>query len=390
MKRSEKKLINKVETGVKEIVKERPVGNDREIEKLVEEIEENRMFRVKDYNYAINYFMDKELKVYKTEEDTNIIKEESLVYDLSKRVIEKAIKYRRSKNNETSKVDTNILTHAPYFVGGSRKRKKKGLEERYILIEKGGLRKLTYENDLGIMLTMVDAKTLFALFSLWEEQNYPEWLSFTEYKLLNKMGMSDGGNQYRNIRNSLEKLRNTSVILREAYDIETGTREVTNRFKLIIADKFTEDFDYTGKLSSKQYDIQFSPHIVTSLKKGYYSLISLTVFNDLEIETAQGLYLMFIGIDNMDRKDEYYTSKGEYIISLEKVYETLFIESNKYMRKSIIEKGCEELKDVGVLKDYYFKNVGSKNEKLVMCPTEWQEDLLGKRGAVKEIGKEYN
>src|SRR5699024_6210860 len=138
MKRSEKKLINKVETGVKEIVKERPVGNDREIEKLVEEIEENRMFRVKDYNYAINYFMDKELKVYKTEEDSNIIKEESLVYDLSKRVIEKAIKYRRSKNNETSKVDTNILTHAPYFVGGSRKRKKKGLEERYILIEKGG------------------------------------------------------------------------------------------------------------------------------------------------------------------------------------------------------------------------------------------------------------
>src|SRR5699024_1819237 len=88
------------------------------------------------------------------------------------------------------------------------------------------------------------------------------------------------------------------------------------------------------------------------------------------------------------RKDEYYTSKGEYIISLEKVYETLFIESNKYMRKSIIEKGCEELKDVGVLKDYYFKNVGSKNEKLVMCTTEWQEDLLGKRGVVKEIGKD--
>src|SRR5699024_11503482 len=104
----------------------------------------------------------------------------------------------------------------------------KGLEERYILIEKGGLRKLTYENDLGIMLTMVDAKTLFALFSLWEEQNYPEWLSFTEYKLLNKMGMSDGGNQYRNIRNSLEKLRNTSVILSDAYDIEKGTREGTN------------------------------------------------------------------------------------------------------------------------------------------------------------------
>jgi len=386
LKRSETQLINKVEAGVRKLFEENPLGYASGIEKLVEEIEDNRKFRIKDYNYAINYFTNRELKVYKTEEDTEVIKDKTMLYEVSKNVVEKAIKYRRSKNNETSRVDTNILTHAPYFVGGSRKRKKKGLEERYILIEKEGLRKLTYENDLGIMLTMVDAKTLFALFSLWEEQDYPEWLSFTEYKLLNKLGMSDGGNQYRNIRNSLEKLRNTSVILREAYDIETGTREVTNRFKLIIADKFTEDFDYKGKLSSKTYEIQFSPHIGSSLKKGYYSLISLTVFNDLEIETAQGLYLLFIGMNDMDRNEDYFTGKGEFEIPLEKVYASLFIESEKHKRKGLIEKGCEELKDVGVLRDYYFKYVGNKNEKLVMCPTEWQEDLLGKKGTVKEIG----
>src|SRR5699024_6181503 len=125
-----------------------------------------------------------------------------------------------------------------------RKRKKKGREEGYILIEKSGVRKITYENDLGIMLTMADAKTLFALFSLWEEQNFSEWITFTEYKLLNKMNLKDGGEQYKNIRNSLEKLRNTSVIMKEAYDREKGKRQVTNRFKLIIADKFTEDFNY--------------------------------------------------------------------------------------------------------------------------------------------------
>src|SRR5699024_3231303 len=226
----------------------------------------------KDYKAGINYFLDRELYIYKTEKDQKEVEDKTVVYDVSKRVMEKAIKHRRERNKKTSKVETNLLTHAPYFVGGSRKRKKKGREEGYILIEKGGVRKLSYQNDLGIMLTMADAKTLFALFSLWEEQGFSDWITFTEYKLLNKMNLKDK---------------------------EGGKREITNRFKLIIADKFTEDFNYKGEIRAKTYDIQFSPYINTSLKSGYYSLISLTIFNDLEIETAQGIYLMFVGINNM-------------------------------------------------------------------------------------------
>src|SRR5699024_759055 len=105
-----------------------------------------------------------------------------------------------------------------------RKRKKKGREEGYILIEKGGVRKLSYQNDLGIMLTMADAKTLFALFSLWEEQGFSDWITFTEYKLLNKMNLKDGGEQYKNIRNSIEKLKKTNFINKEKYDKEGGKR----------------------------------------------------------------------------------------------------------------------------------------------------------------------
>src|SRR5699024_7622612 len=138
----------------------------------------------------------------------------------------------------------------------------------YISIEKGGVRKVSYQHDVGIMLTMADAKTLFALFSLCEEQGFADWITFTEYKLLNKMNLNDGGEQYKNIRNSLEKLRKTSVVMREAYDKEGGKREITNRFKLIIADKFTEDFNYKGEIRAKTYDIQFSPYINTSLKSG--------------------------------------------------------------------------------------------------------------------------
>lgn len=385
LKKSELKLVEHIEKKVRDMKDDNPFGYVDGIDTLAQSLEENTQFHVKDYKAVINYFMDKELHIYKTEKDKKEVEIKAVVYDMCKQVIEKALKYRRERNKKTSKVETNLLTHAPYFVGGSRKRKKKGREEGYILIEKSGVRKITYENDLGIMLTMADAKTLFALFSLWEEQNFSEWITFTEYKLLNKMNLKDGGEQYKNIRNSLEKLRNTSVIMKEAYDREEGKRQVTNRFKLIIADKFTEDFNYKGEIKSKTYEIQFSPYINTSLKSGYYSLISLTIFNDLELETAQGIYLMFVGINNMDRNEKYFNRQQNFEIPLEEVYESLFIESEKHKRKGVVERGCEELKDVGVLDDFYFKNLKKKNESVVLVLSEWQRGVLNKKEQLGDL-----
>ncbi|MFD2210173.1 hypothetical protein ACFSMW_10630 [Virgibacillus halophilus] len=40
---------------------------------------------------------------------------------------------------------------------------------------------------------MADAKTLFALFSMWEEENYGEWVSFTEYQIVKNLNMVNGG-----------------------------------------------------------------------------------------------------------------------------------------------------------------------------------------------------
>lgn len=81
---------------------------------------------------------------------------------------------------------------------------------------------MTYQNNLGHMLTMADAKTLIALFSLWEEQDYGEWVTFTEYQIVDRLDMGMGGRQYQLVRNSLDKLRNTSVVFQEAYEIETA------------------------------------------------------------------------------------------------------------------------------------------------------------------------
>ncbi|MDC7286122.1 hypothetical protein NXH56_09210, partial [Bifidobacterium thermophilum] len=63
------------------------------------------------------------------------------------------------------------------------------------------------------------------------------------------------------IRTSLEKLRNTSVVMQEAFDIEKGKRVETSRFDLIIADQEAIEYRNSGEVQAKELKIQFSPYI---------------------------------------------------------------------------------------------------------------------------------
>lgn len=135
---------------------------------------------------------------------------------------------------------------------------------------------MTYQNNLGHMLTMADAKTLIALFSLWEEQDYGEWVTFTEYQIVDRLDMGMGGRQYQLVRNSLDKLRNTSVVFQEAY----------------------------------------------------------------EIETAQALYVMISGIASMESTSKYIKEDGVYEIPLEEVYGTLFLEDRNPKIKQLSKRAA--------------------------------------------------
>src|SRR5690625_369067 len=93
---------------------------------------------------------------------------------------------------------------------------------------------MSYENQSGKLLTTNDAKTLLGLFALWSDQGFGDWVTFTEFQLLRKLNMDTGGRQYEMLRDSLNKLRETSLVLHEAYDKEKGTRFVTERFQLSL------------------------------------------------------------------------------------------------------------------------------------------------------------
>lgn len=384
----EREFLNKITDSVQEELGETKALTEDAVDRIAKKIEKNRKYRVKDYESALAYFRN--ITYYMAEDVERGLgkgnKENLDLFEESKRVVVRILENRRARNREISKVDTNILTHAPYFSGGSKKRKQKGKEDGYILIEKQGLRHVTYENETGVMLTMADAKTLFALFSMWEDQGYQDWIRFTEYQLLETLNLKIGGKQYAMVRNSLEKLWNTSIVMEEAYDVKTGTRKETKRFKLIVADKVVEDYNTVGELRSKKYEIQFSNYVNASIEGGYYSLISLAVFNELEIDTAQGLYLMMTGINDMDKNDAYIRQDGCIDIDLEEVYHTLFLESAKYRNRELVERGCEELKEVGVLNDYHFVYKGRSAKRIVLEPSDWHLDVIKKKETKLEIG----
>src|SRR5699024_2558742 len=118
MKKSEERLIKKVEKEIKKMLKGDTFDLQDNMDLLAEDLEERNQYRIKDYNFGINYFMNKELNVYKTKKGSEGVEEEARFYEICKKVLELSIKYRRENNKKISKVETNILTHAPYFVGG--------------------------------------------------------------------------------------------------------------------------------------------------------------------------------------------------------------------------------------------------------------------------------
>lgn len=389
MNKKEKEYIDVVMDKVqKELSNTGDVKKDT-IDRIIRQVKPYRLNRIKDYEKVQTYFNS--VLYFNGEAGTEEEVRKKRELETCVEVVNRELESRRARNRELSKVDTNIITHAPYFVGGSQKRKQRGREDGYIKIEKGGVRKLRYENDTGEMLTSVDAYTLLALFNMWERQEYSEWIVFTEHQLLKTMGLEGGGKQYEIIRRSLEKLWNTSIVMYEAYDVASGKREVTKRFKLIEADRISKELSKKGDLRSKTYEIQFSKHINASIEGGYYSLISLAVYGELEVPTARGLYLMMTGIKDMDTNETYIQEDGSIKISLTEVYDTLYLESARYRNRNLVIKGCEELKSVGVVDGYSFTYKGKREDEIIITPTEWQLDVIRKnpREEVEQLTMDY-
>lgn len=371
------------------------ISNEDAITTAANGIESTKKYNLKEYENVFNYFKQEKLNLYETMElnggQLKIDKTTKAIYDLSSEIIKVAKQIRREKNRVPTKVETNILSHAPYFAGGSKKRKAKAKEEGHISLDKTGLRNMTYQNSAGELLTCFDAKTLAGIFAIWAEQGHGERVKFIEYQLLDTLNMGKGGKQYDLMRESLDKLQNTEVIFKEASRLSEGeddkkrVKVVIDSFKFITAHQIVEHKDANGKLISRELSYELSPHLRESFKEGYFTLISLAVFDELDSEAAKAIYLMISAIHGMDNREEYILGDGSLQIPLQIVYDTLFLENTKGKNKITVDNACEELKHIDVIASYKLVPEGRKATFLIIEPSTWLKSVLSNNNISEAI-----
>lgn len=392
---AEKKLVSKIEEISSELLNINKEVSDKDLENAAMTIEKFKKFRIKDYESAINYFNAQGFELFNSS-DKNVDRSKMTAIDLSKNIAVKGKSIRKAKNrSNASNVDTNILTHTPFFAGKPDKIKEKAEKGKPFIIDKEGHRKTTIQNDAGEVLGMPDAKTLTALFAIWSEKGTDDWFTFTEYQLLEKMNMAKGGKQYRMVKQSLEKLRLTSIVMQEAYNIKERKRTVTERFPLIIGEKFIIDEDEeTGRVKSKEYQIQFHQNLRTSYQNGYKTLISLPVFDELDNESAISIYLMLSGMNNMDGKDVYLKPDGRFEVPLQVIYENNMYSGPDKKKKQTVDRAIGELIKAEIVSEYSYIKDGRTPVAVSIEPSPWFKTFINSdetnKGKIEQITLELN
>lgn len=387
VKSSVLKLTAKVEELAEKILQEvegslLESANNEDLEnEAAKHIESTKSYGTRDFDEAIVYLAQKMGSIV---DSTGIInKRQFKINELSRRIITKVKDLRAEKNRQINRVDTNLLTHSPFFIGGKRKQVEEGNK---VLIDKNGLKQLTYENHKGKFLSMFDAKTLFALFGIWEDQGKKEWFSFNEYELLQRMNLDrGGGKQYKMVRDSLETLRSTEVVLKEYYEKAKGRTIITKSFYLVTARNLIENEQEDGKIRSREYQFQFSPYILQSLNEGYYSLVSLAILDELKLDSSKGLYITLSALKGMtpEEQSKFYHGDSFYEIPLETLYHHLHLTDIERKNKATIKKACEDLKSLEIISDYKLAGEGRKADSIRLYPSKWFNDLMS--GNLKQI-----
>jgi hypothetical protein len=378
-------LIKQLNLFVGRILKldEKFIGEEllEQVENQIIEAANSLQTKISDLEKLKLMIFEKEKDLYKSQQVLQTI--DINYFEYSHKIIEKAIELRKESYKKPSfPLNKNLLDHGVYFSRQQDRKKKTEIieEPRKIIVDKNGLKKLTYQNDNGHLLTIFDTKVFLGLHKIWELNNKNIEFSFTEYQLLDILKLPKGGSSYNHLRKSLDNLYSTSVVLHEfSYDGSNKTLR-TERFHLIEGDtkdiifRGNEDFTYQPgeeemDIKSVTYNIRFSAYLQDSLNQGFVSYISLAMLEDLDIPSAQGLYLMLLSMEAIN--------EGYYEIDIKKIQEHIGLPSDlrPARLKETLEKACIQLKTIDILSDYTFHKDIGKVTYLRMTPSSWFKTL---------------
>lgn len=308
------------------------------------------------------------LKNGSTEKLSQKLKRSVFALELIKVAIEKRDNARKQA---TVEVDRNLLQHGVItFAGGRRKSIKNpdAVHEnaRIIRFDKEGLRRLSYQNDRGQIISEFDTRVFLGLHRLWEKYGRKQSFKFTEFELLQLINVGTGGKDYEQLRESLKTLFATSVVMQTYYKKNQNTTVNTQWFHLIQSKGTTENFN-KGRLYSVEHEIVFSNFLQESLEAGYVSYISLAMLEDLQTQIAQALYLTLSG----EQPNEF----GYYEFPLEQIANHIYLTDTPAKNKGAIERGCNELIQATVAEKFAIESNNKREKVLRIKPADWFKQL---------------
>lgn len=308
---------------------------------------------------------------------TNIDSETIKMIDYGLRIINDALeKRKKSYRNPDHQVSTNVLTHgAVLWVG--EKNKKDQCKQRIITVKENNGNKLTYQNDRGRFLSMYDTKVFLALHKIWELKGKQKEFRFTEYELLQQLGGGASGREYNMVKESLENLFNTSVIMQAFYIKQKNKKILTQKFHLVQSQGKLEHTSENDVVYSCEHIIQFSDYLHLSLIEGYVSYISLAMVDDLRGLAAQALYITLCG--------DQLTAEGCFQYGIAELAERIGLSAELPLKKhkQTLKKAFEELISTEILHNYIFIK---DNDAVRLYPTDWFKSVVVSSGTVLSDG----
>jgi hypothetical protein len=136
-----------------------------------------------------------------------------------------------------------------------------------------------------------DQDVYVALLQMLDEKGLPEdgWLSFSLYELVHLMGRSHSGRDYRQVRESLQRLATTSIESHNAFYHRGRKTYISDTFSLLTEVKLSEYEDEAGERTDRNR-VHLSKHFVDSYKANYVKGIDLRFYWSLSSPIAKRLY----------------------------------------------------------------------------------------------------
>jgi len=285
--------------------------------------------------------------------------------------IDKAIVLKREYNRQTSDhpMDNNMITGGLFVAASPKPKSLKKYEKTqldasgektYIEIDR---KKIAYKNARGVVLSQYDGRVFLSLTKNWLQQGRPQTIEIELKDICREMNATPSGGEYKTIRNSLENLYATEVIMKEYYDPEIdGIYSTKDYFHIISNLRWiarTEEED--GK--ERKLSITFNEKIYKSMLAGNYVLLNMIIYTELPTAFARICYQHIIKA----------AANNVRTLDIDDLLDLIQIETgNRPRAAQDIHMALTYLQDQDVITSFSIRAKGSKKHKYIdFEPSNW-------------------